>query len=245
MNIIKRLYGFWCFFWFLTIFFMVFPFMFLFLQNKKWYEGAHNMNRVWAFFVFHLCFIPINIERRFNLNKSKAYIYCPNHTSYMDIPLLYHAIKNKLTFVAKSSLSKVPLFGYMYKRLQINVDRKSIKSKVDTYKKAEEAINDNRSIIIFPEGTIPAHDAPNMTRFKDGPFRIAIGKQIPIVPVTIPFNWIILPDNKMLSPTWHKVKIIFHEPIPTTGLTMEDVDTLKEKTFKVIEEELKKQNKLS
>jgi 1-acyl-sn-glycerol-3-phosphate acyltransferase len=78
-----------------------------------------------------------------------------------------------------------------------------------------------------------------MGEFKDGAFRAAIEKQIPIVPVTIPYNWIILPADQFLL-RWHPLKVIFHEPIETTGLTLQDVDALKEKVFRIIDEELKR-----
>jgi len=80
---------------------------------------------------------------------------------------------------------------------------------------------------------------PVMSKFKDGAFRTAIEKQIPVVPVTIPNNWIILPPYEFL--VWRgRIKVIFHEPIETTGLTLNDVDMLKEKVFTIINEELKK-----
>ena len=80
-----------------------------------------------------------------------------------------------------------------------------------------------------------------MAQFKDAAFRIAIEKQIAIVPVTIPYNWIILPDNEFVL-HWHKLKVIFHEPIVTTGLTMNDIGKLKHKLRRIITEELKRHN---
>lgn len=102
-----------------------------------------------------------------------------------------------------------------------------------------EAIDEGKSLVIFPEGGIVTQKDPVMGRFKQGPFRVAIEKQIPIVPVTIPYNWIILPPEEFLL-YWHPLRIIFHEPISTVGLTMEDIDTLKEKVFAIIDAELKK-----
>ncbi|HYI77135.1 MAG TPA: 1-acyl-sn-glycerol-3-phosphate acyltransferase, partial [Chryseolinea sp.] len=58
-------------------------------------------------------------------------------------------------------------------------------------------------------------------------------------PVTIPFNWIILPPDEFLL-RWHPLKVIFHEPIETSQLTIKDLDALKEKVYHVIDSELKK-----
>ena len=81
-----------------------------------------------------------------------------------------------------------------------------------------------------------------MAKFKDGAFRIAIEKQIAIVPVTIPYNWIILPPDQFLL-RWHPLRVIVHEPLDTKGLTMNDIDSLKQRLFTIIDEELNTQLK--
>ncbi|NJM26626.1 MAG: 1-acyl-sn-glycerol-3-phosphate acyltransferase, partial [Bacteroidia bacterium] len=97
-----------------------------------------------------------------------------------------------------------------------------------------------KSLVIFPEGGIYTKEPPRMVRFKDGAFRAAIEKQIPLVPVTIPNNWIILPDEAFLL-RWGTVHVIFHEPIETKGLTLADMDRLKSDVYQVIDLELKHQ----
>jgi 1-acyl-sn-glycerol-3-phosphate acyltransferase len=100
------------------------------------------------------------------------------------------------------------------------------------------AIDEGKSLMIFPEGGIVTKHPPNMVKFKDGAFRVAIEKQIPVVPVTIPFNWIILPDHPELLLNRKLMKIVFHEPIDTTEYTMDRIEELKEKVFNVIHHEL-------
>ena len=94
--------------------------------------------------------------------------------------------------------------------------------------------------MIFPEGGILTTRYPNMVRFKDGAFRTAIEKQIPIVPVTIPFNWIILPDG-IWFPNLKSIRVVYHEPLETVGMTLKDVEHLKKATYTTIDNELKKQ----
>jgi 1-acyl-sn-glycerol-3-phosphate acyltransferase len=136
-------------------------------------------------------------------------------------------------------MEKIPVFGFMYGKLHITVDRSSLKSKFETVKRSLAAIDEGKSLVIFPEGGIVNETEPVMARFKDGAFRVAIEKQIPIVPVTIPYNWIILPGNEFLL-RWHPLVIVFHEPIPTVGLTIDDIGSLKQNVRSVIEQELKK-----
>lgn len=136
-------------------------------------------------------------------------------------------------------MERIPLFGFMYSKLHITVDRSKLKSRVNTIHKSMKAIDDGKSLIIFPEGGIYSEHPPQMIPFKDGAFRAAIEKQIPIVPVTIPFNWIILPDEKPLLLRWRLMKVIFHEPIETTDYTLDSLETLKELVFETINKELK------
>ena len=62
--------------------------------------------------------------------------------------------------------------------------------------------------------------------------------EIPIVPVTIPYNWIILPPNEFLL-RWKPIHVIFHEPIDPAQYSMDNIDSLKKKVREVIETELK------
>lgn len=131
----------------------------------------------------------------------------------------------------------------MYRKLHITVNRKSLKSKYETIERSKEAIEAGKSLVIFPEGGIVTKSPPSIGKFKDGPFRIAIEKQIPVIPVTIPYNWIILPDDGKMMVTRRTSKLIFHEPIATKGMTIHDMDTLKEKVYHIIDNELKKYNR--
>ncbi|MCU9611729.1 1-acyl-sn-glycerol-3-phosphate acyltransferase, partial [Escherichia coli] len=89
------------------------------------------------------------------------------------------------------------------------------------------------SLVIFPEGTIP-ENPPFLGQFKDGAFRLAIEKQIPVVPVTIPYNWLILPDDGKWLGKPNKAMAVFHEPISTVGLTMSDIKMLMDQTHQII-----------
>jgi 1-acyl-sn-glycerol-3-phosphate acyltransferase len=134
-------------------------------------------------------------------------------------------------------MENIPLFGFMYSKLHITVDRGNMNSRISTYKKSLRALDEGKSLVIYPEGGIVTKKDPVMGKFKDGAFKAAIEKQIAIVPVTLPYNWIILPPDEFLV-RWHPVKIIVHKPIETIGLTMADAGMLKEKVYQVIENEL-------
>ena len=197
------------------------------------------VNRWWARLMFLFIGMPYRVVYRQPLDPKRQYVFCPNHFSYIDIPAMGLNHQNAI-FVGKSGIGKIPVFGYMYERLHITVDRQNMRSRYTSMKRSLEAIDEGKSLVIFPEGGIITLKEPVLSRFKDGAFRVAIEKQIPIVPVTIPYNWIILPPDQFLL-RWHPLHVIFHEPIETTGLTVADIGTLRERTFAAIAAELQQQ----
>jgi 1-acyl-sn-glycerol-3-phosphate acyltransferase len=195
---------------------------------------------VWAWIYFPFIFLPWSVEYRQKLDPAKRYIFCPNHFSYFDIAIMGLNVHNTI-FVGKSQMESIPLFGFMYRHLHITVDRDKLSSKYSTFTRSLAALDEGKSLVIFPEGGIVTHRPPYMGRFKDGPFRCAIEKGVEIVPVTIPFNWIILPDAKYLLLHWRPMKLIFHEPIDPSAYSIKEVDRFKEKVYSIIDTELKKQ----
>jgi 1-acyl-sn-glycerol-3-phosphate acyltransferase len=223
---------------FTALFLLLLPLLCIPMIFPRQFRLVGIANRWWARLMFAFIFVPFKVESRGRLDPEKQYVFCPNHFSYLDIPTVGLGAHNAI-FVGKSEMAKVPLFGFMYKKLHITVDRSKLKSRYALLEKSLTAIDQGKSLVIFPEGGIVTEKEPRMGQFKDGPFRVAIQKQIPIVPVTIPYNWIILPPDEFLL-RWHPLKVIFHEPVETASYTVKDVDILKEKVHRVIEDELKK-----
>ncbi len=197
-------------------------------------------NRWWANSLFFFIGIPRKLEYRSKLDPKKQYIFAPNHFSFIDIPAM-GLNKHNTIFVGKSEMESVPVFGWMYKNLHITVDRTKLRSMYSTMMKSLAALDEGKSLTIFIEGGIYTDKPPKMVRLKDGAFRAAIEKQIPIVPVSIPHNWILLPVKPMFL-NWIPTKIIFHEPVEVQGLTLDDMGDLKEKVYNIIDTELKKEN---
>jgi 1-acyl-sn-glycerol-3-phosphate acyltransferase len=110
--------------------------------------------------------------------------------------------------------------------------------------KSYEMLDQGISVAVFPEGTIPKDKGYQMIPFKEGAFRMAIEKQVPIVPITIPYNWFILPDDGVFIPNRHLMKMIIHEPIETKGMNIDQIQELSDKTYAIIQNELIKQNQI-
>ncbi|WMN13025.1 lysophospholipid acyltransferase family protein [Marivirga salinae] len=236
---LKKIYTVWCAIVFIGLFILVFPFFLIIIWVPAWHKHCFYINKIWATIALFFVGIKTEISGLENLNSKNQYVYCANHFSLLDI-VSFGFSPNSVVYVGKSSLAKIPLFGFMFKKLHVTVNRKSIKDSYNSLQLALLKMGDERSLVMFPEGGIMSKSIPKMTRFKDGAFRAAITKQIPLVPVTLPDNWIILPDEKIPLINRKKMRMIFHQPISTEGLNMEDVPALKEKVFKVITDELNK-----
>jgi 1-acyl-sn-glycerol-3-phosphate acyltransferase len=197
------------------------------------------MKKVWGHFLLWPVLLFYRIERKSVLDKKQAYVFCPNHTSYLDIMLIYIAIPVYFHTMGKAELLKVPLFRNFFKRMNIPVNRKSNLDSHRAFVRAANDVDKGISITLFPEGTI-YHHGPVMGRYKNGPFRLAIEKQVPIVPVTFMNNWKLLPDN-FHEGAGHPgiARVIIHEPIPTTGLNENDLEKLKADVRSVISKPLR------
>jgi len=199
------------------------------------------INYVWARILFTMIFIPVHIKYEMRFKRKEQFIFCANHFSYLDIPMMGHTF-NDFAFVGKSSIAKIPLFGYMFRKLHITVDRSSFRDRHSALLRSVKAIEEGKSLLIFPEGGIVTTSPPQLARFKDGAFRTAIEKQIPIIPVTIPHNWILLPDETFIL-NRKPASIIYHKPIDTRGMTLNDLDKLRNQTFEIIQATLNELNR--
>lgn len=242
MKILKVLYSIWSVWWLAVWFLVCYPILFIGALHPSLHALTHFGNRLWAVLVFGSNFLFLKVIGK--QNKRTPAIYCANHASYMDIPTFFLTIPHFFMIIGKAELNKTPLFGFFFKRVYISVDRKNPKSRYQSYQQCLEAVERGRSVAFFPEGTIPRQGAPAMIKFKDGPFKTAIQKQVPIIPVTFPYNWKIAPGSgKSRWATLKRPIAIFHEPIQTTGMNIEEhLEGLKQQTFDLMDAELRKYN---
>lgn len=173
---------------------------------------------------------------KFKPNKDKAYVFVANHFSYLDIPAGVNIVYNYFAFVGKSSVTKIPWFGYMFDQLHIAVNRSDRNSRVTTMKRGIRALKEGRSVLIMPEGGIASEQIPKMYQpFKDGPFVMAIENQVPIVPISLVNLYKINPTRLL---RWGIPRVIINEPIDTQNLTLKDKENLKKQVYDVIQGDL-------
>jgi len=114
--------------------------------------------------------------------EGHSMIIIANHSSYIDVMLMLRMRKTPFVFVGKKEIVKIPIFGYLYKRAAIMVDRSSAKSRFEVYERARKVIDKGYSICIFPEKEY-TDESILLNPFKRGAFKLAIEHQLPIFPM--------------------------------------------------------------
>lgn len=239
-RVIHSLYAFLVF---IAMFILLFPFFLVFSLNRRWHFMAYRLDYIWARIYFPLALFRTKVEFKGKKPGKGPVIYCANHFSYLDIPSM-GLLPKQACFVGKASIKKTPLFGYMFRSLHIAVNRSSVRDRVRAYKRYAEAIRDGKSLFIYPEGGIVSNEIPVQAHYKDGAFRVAIEENVPIVPITIPYNWRVLPDGIWTLQN-NYIKLIVHEPICTNNLTLDDVQILKTKVHSIIQSQIEEENHLT
>ncbi len=171
----------------------------LFSIKKEHYHYAYFFIRLWCFGMFYgmgFRYELINLTDK-KIDKNQQYVFISNHTSIMDVMLPCILMPNHpLCYVGKKELVKIPIFGTVYKRICVMVDRTSARSRADVYRRCEERMEEGQSIVIFPEGGVPDDTSVLLDSFKDGAFILASKHQSPITVFTFiglkemfPFNY--------------------------------------------------------
>lgn len=208
---------------------MLFPFYLIVLNFDRFLEQGFHLSRFQARLILFMT--GIRTEKRGSIpnDKEVSYLICPNHTSYMDILVLYAVFPNYFVFVGKKELSKVPLLSLFFKKLNILVDRYNPQSAHRSLIQVRERLSKGTNVVIFPEGTI-SKNAPDMRPFKNGAFRIALELNLPIIPVTFLDNYKILEDSMKFGANSRpgKTRVIIHSPIFTDEMKGDDLLILRE-----------------
>lgn len=216
---------------------VLYPVILIVLSNPKTYRFGHLVRRFWGKFLLLVGFIKVKQIFEVPLDFNKSYLITPNHTSQLDIITVSAKLKLFFNFIAKAELEKIPLFGIWFRTIDIAVDRKDPRKGAESYRKGLRWLEQGNSMVIFPEGTI-SNKVPKLIKFKDGPFKMAIEKQIDILPITIIGNWKILPDQGVFEARPGFVTQYIHKPISTVGLTNADVQKVKDEVFIIISNKL-------
>lgn len=205
------------------------------------------MNRLRWIFSYYSSLIS-GFFFRFSFEKeidwSRNYIVCANHTSNLDITAIIVLVKNNFVFLGKEELLDNFITGIYFRTIDIPLNRSSNMSAFRAFKKAEERLKEGKTVVMFPEGMISESYPPVLQPFKNGPFKLAIEQGVPILPVTIGNNWKLMWDDGSKYGTSPGIcDICVHAPIETRGMAGSDAEGLKDRVYGIIQQQFHSDNK--
>ena len=227
----------WFYGWVLFSIVAAFPILLVVTSSEKLYPAFFKIARLWANTILFVMGFKVELNEEEKLDNTKSYMFCPNHTSMIDVMVMFSVAKNPFVFVGKKELTKIPVFGFFYKRTCIIVDRSDSKSRLAVFDEARRRLCNGLDVCIFPEGLVPEDESVILSEFKNGAFKLAIEHQIPIVPMTF------YDCKKRFSYTFFsgspgKLRVKVHHFIRTEGLSIKNSNSLKKQTFDLIYNEL-------
>lgn len=223
---------------FITLMFIVLPFVLIASATLSKVTGKRVilfLLRCWAWGFSLLAFFWVKTINKNLIHKKIPHIYVGNHGSYLDAIAVCIAIPQFFSPLGKLEMTKIPIFGAIYKRIVVLIDRSSKESREQSVLTLKNDIANGVSILIFPEGTMNKGEAA-LSEFYDGAFRIAIETQTPLMPFVMINNRTLLPRVDPLNAHPGVLTTIFITPIDVKGLQLADLPMLKQKVFDLMEE---------
>jgi 1-acyl-sn-glycerol-3-phosphate acyltransferase len=158
------------------------------------------------------------------LPRDRTAVYCANHVSNVDAPLLFVVLHPRLRMLFKSEFQKVPILGFAARVAGfIPVERHNPEQSQLAVERAAAALGRGESFLVFPEGT--RSRTGDLLPFKKGGFIMAIKAQVPLVPVAVEGGRAAMAKGStIIRPVTVRVRV--GQPIETTGMTFEDRDRL-------------------
>lgn len=236
---LKWLYSIYAAVTFIAVMFVIFPFAIIssFFGRIKGGNMVMRLCMLWADLWFFLVFIWHKKIYEAPHDKSKSYIFVSNHISYLDAAIIPKAYRQPIRPLGKVEMSKVPVFGFIYRNAIVTVDRSSAANRANSVRILKSLINKGISVLVFPEGTFNMTTQP-LKDFYDGAFRVAIETQTPVKPVLFLDAYRRMPYESLLSMTPGRSRIIYLDEIQVTGYTLSDVTLLKDEVFALMERKL-------
>ncbi len=187
-------------------------------------EASERLLRAWCRLVL-VCAGARVVARVHPLDRSRTYVFVANHTSNIDVPAIVSVSPEPLRFIAKQELGRIPLFGWAARRMgHVFIDRRDSHSAAKAI--GERIARGLRGVglFFFAEGTRSTTD--DLLPFKKGAAVAALGTALDCVPIGIAGAREVLAPKGFSLFRPGPIAVVFGEPIPVAGHTLEDRDRL-------------------
>lgn len=239
LRLLHWFYSVYAFITFVAVMLLVFPFAIIGSMFGKIKGGnfIFMLCRLWADIWFFLIFIRHKKIFEAPHDKSKPFIFVSNHISYLDAAIIPKAYRQPIRPLGKVEMSKVPVFGFIYRNAIVTVDRSSAMNRANSIRVLKSIIKKGISVMVFPEGTFNMTTKP-LKDFYDGAFRVAIETQTPLKPVLFLDAYRRMPYESLFSMSPGLSRIVYLDAIGVENLTLADLEKFKLQVFNLMEKKL-------
>jgi 1-acyl-sn-glycerol-3-phosphate acyltransferase len=231
-NIFGRICAVWAMIVFtVTLFIIIIPILITFLIKEPLGNRIFTkITKIWMQMFLPLVGCPLKVIGKHHFKRGENYVVVCNHNSLMDVPLTTPFIPGANKTIAKKSMAKTPVFGIVYIKGAVLVDRNSDASRRKSFEDMKQVLKAGLHMVIYPEGTRNRTNDPLKTFF-DGAFKLAVSSQKQIIPTLLFNTKKVLPPNKTFFFSPHKLEMHFLPPVQTEGLQPRE---LKQQVFDIM-----------
>jgi 1-acyl-sn-glycerol-3-phosphate acyltransferase len=199
------------------------PIGLVFAAVLRWKAGLYELGHAGVWLALTLAGIRYRVIGRENLPRD-AVVFCSNHESNVDPPVLFKALHRRLHILYKAELHNFPIMGTVFDVGGfVAVDRADREKAMASIDRGAASLRAGNSFLIFPEGT--RSRTGELLPFKKGGFIMAIQAQVPVVPVAVSGGRDAMrKGSAVVRPVMVTVRI--GRPVPTAGMTLADRDEL-------------------
>jgi len=203
------------------------PIGMLLAMTFGWTDLLYVFGHAGAQLGFSLAGMRFKVAGRENVPQGRAAVFCANHQSNVDPPVLYRAVHPRLRVLYKREIDQIPLLARAFRMAGfIPIDRHNKESALRSIEAGASSLRSGHSFLIFPEGTRSKTD--QLLPFKKGGFRMAIKAGAPIVPVAISGGRAAMVHGSfIIRPVTLTIRI--GRPVETRDVDVEDRDALIER----------------
>jgi 1-acyl-sn-glycerol-3-phosphate acyltransferase len=203
------------------------------LVDKKG-NVQHRIARIWARACVWASGSRLTVIGAENMRMYPVALYASNHTSYMDVPVIFAALPFQFRILARKQLWPIPFIGwYLNRSGQMPIDTANPHATLSSLGAGARALRSGMPLFVFPEGGRTPDG--QLKPFLSGAAYLAIRAQVPLVPLALGGVFELLPMH-----THHffpgELTLKIGEPIETAGMTVRQTDELTARLRDAIQE---------